>query len=119
MIQRLLAKDFERLTPRQRDVYRLCLTGISVRSIAVTLFIDQKTVKFHITAINKALGMRTRLEMLARALRMIDEVDPEEGEAHARQALEDAMRRYVDSVRRIEARQSLTTRIAALAKGNV
>lgn len=46
-----------RMTPQQRLISSLLIKGMNNRAVAGTLFIEEKTVKFHITKIYKALGL--------------------------------------------------------------
>lgn len=56
----------EKLTSRQRDVLNELLKGHSSKEIARTLDIAEGTVKIHLAAIYRALGVRTRAEAIAR-----------------------------------------------------
>jgi len=56
------------LSPRQRDVLRLALQGLSNKGIARALDIAEATVKVHLTMVYRALGVRTRVEALCRVL---------------------------------------------------
>lgn len=57
------------LTPRQREVYDLLLTGASERAIAQHLKRSRSTVTQHIAAIYTHFGVATRIELMARQLR--------------------------------------------------
>ncbi len=52
------------LTPRQIDVATISLTRKKCSEMAATLFVAQKTIKFHLTAIYAALGVKSRIELL-------------------------------------------------------
>lgn len=52
----------DNLTPRERDVYKLLVTGISNKAIAEKLFISEATVKTHIRHILHKLGAASRLD---------------------------------------------------------
>lgn len=52
--------DLGRLTTRQRDVLKLVVLGMSNRDIAATLDIAEATVKVHVAAILRTLGLKTR-----------------------------------------------------------
>jgi len=54
--------DLGRLTSRQRDVLKLVVVGMSNRDIAATLDIAEATVKVHVAAILRTLGLKTRGE---------------------------------------------------------
>jgi DNA-binding NarL/FixJ family response regulator len=58
--------DQDKLTLRQRDVLQELLKGQSSKEIARTLDIAEGTVKIHLAAIYRALGVRTRAEAIAR-----------------------------------------------------
>ncbi len=53
------------LTDRQRDVFRLLQEGCATKTIARRLDLAVGTVKVHLAAIYRALGVRGRLEALA------------------------------------------------------
>jgi DNA-binding NarL/FixJ family response regulator len=56
----------EKLTSRQKDVLAELLKGRASKEIARTLNIAEGTVKIHLAAIYRALGVRTRAEAIAR-----------------------------------------------------
>jgi len=58
------------LTPRQMDVLKLVARGMSNRDIAKTLDLSEGTVKLHVTAILKALGVPNRTSAVIAAARM-------------------------------------------------
>jgi DNA-binding NarL/FixJ family response regulator len=55
------------LTPRQRAVFAELLTGKSSKQIAQSLGIAEGTVKIHLAAIYRVLGVRSRAEAIARS----------------------------------------------------
>ena len=55
----------ESLTPRQREVAGLVVTGLSNQQIARTLSISLATVKDHVHAILEATGMDSRARLIA------------------------------------------------------
>lgn len=57
------------LTPRQHDVLELLAAGCSTAQIAQQLSITEDTVRNHIRAILRELGVHTRLEAVVLALR--------------------------------------------------
>jgi DNA-binding NarL/FixJ family response regulator len=58
--------DLDKLTLRQRDVLTELLKGQASKEIARTLDIAEGTVKIHLAAIYRALGVRTRAEAIAK-----------------------------------------------------
>ena len=56
----------EKLTARQKEVLNELLKGHASKEIARTLDIAEGTVKIHLAAIYRALGVRTRAEAIAR-----------------------------------------------------
>jgi DNA-binding NarL/FixJ family response regulator len=54
--------DLEALTPRQRDILGLVAEGLSNGQIARRLFLSESTVKQHLRAAYKALGVKDRKE---------------------------------------------------------
>ena len=63
------AGRFEALTPREREVLSLLADGSSQEQIAEALFISPKTVATHIQRILTKLGVRSRTQAVALALR--------------------------------------------------
>lgn len=61
--------DVTPLTPTERQVVTLALTGRSVRAIAEELVVSESTVHTHLTHIYRKLGIRSRLDLLALAAR--------------------------------------------------
>jgi DNA-binding NarL/FixJ family response regulator len=57
------------LTPRELDVLRLVVEGRSNPEIADRLFISPTTARTHVTNILAKLGVATRTEAAARAVR--------------------------------------------------
>jgi DNA-binding NarL/FixJ family response regulator len=55
----------EVLTSREREVLRLVADGASNRDIAEKLFISERTVKSHMTAILRKLAARSRTQAVA------------------------------------------------------
>lgn len=56
----------EKLTARQREVLHELLKGQASKEIARTLDIAEGTVKIHLAAIYRAIGVRTRAEAIAK-----------------------------------------------------
>jgi DNA-binding NarL/FixJ family response regulator len=55
-------RDREALTPRQREILALVAGGLSTPDVAEKLGIAPGTVKTHLTAIYKAIGVRNRVQ---------------------------------------------------------
>jgi len=55
----------EQLTPRQSEVLELLYSGLSNKAIARRLKISEATVKAHITAIFKSMGVSSRTKLIA------------------------------------------------------
>jgi DNA-binding NarL/FixJ family response regulator len=60
------ALEADKLTSRQKEVLSELLKGRASKEIARTLDIAEGTVKIHLAAIYRALGVRTRAEAIAR-----------------------------------------------------
>jgi len=58
----------EHLTPRQREVLEQLLLGRSSKEIARALDVAEGTVKIHLAAIYRALGVRTRAEAISKLM---------------------------------------------------
>lgn len=58
----------ERLTPAQRRVAELALEGLTNAEIAERLIVSPRTVKRHLNDAFKRLGVRSRVELLRRAI---------------------------------------------------
>ncbi len=58
--------EADKLTSRQREVLAELLKGRASKEIARTLNIAEGTVKIHLAAIYRALGVRTRAEAIAK-----------------------------------------------------
>lgn len=56
----------DNMTPRQRDVLEELLKGRASKEIARSLAIAEGTVKIHLAAIYRTLGVRTRAEAIAK-----------------------------------------------------
>lgn len=63
------ALDLGALTPTERRVAELALTGLSSHAIAAELVVAESTVHTHLTHVYRKLGVSTRLELLAAASR--------------------------------------------------
>ncbi|MDP3875942.1 MAG: helix-turn-helix transcriptional regulator [Methylobacter sp.] len=56
------------LTPREKACVRLVAQGMSDAVIAKQLFINLRTVRFHLANAREKLGAMTRSQLIARAL---------------------------------------------------
>jgi RNA polymerase sigma factor (sigma-70 family) len=52
------------LSPREREVFALVVQGLTNKEIATRLGISESTAKFHVSAILKKCGARSRLEVV-------------------------------------------------------
>lgn len=57
------------LTPREEDVLRMVARGLSNKAIAHTLFVSERTAKFHVSSILSKLGASNRTQAVAIARR--------------------------------------------------
>jgi DNA-binding NarL/FixJ family response regulator len=69
------------LTPRQRDVLELLAQGQSNKRIARALGIAEGTVRIHVTAILRALGVNNRTEAAIPAARLLRQAGALDGDA--------------------------------------
>ncbi len=60
----------EALTPREMDVLRLLAEGLPNRKIAERLAINERTVKYHVSAIIAKLEASNRTEAVMRAIEL-------------------------------------------------
>ena len=63
------------LTPREREVLELLVTGLSNADIARRLFISQSTAKVHVHHILKKLNVKTRLQAVLKTRALLDNGD--------------------------------------------
>jgi DNA-binding NarL/FixJ family response regulator len=61
--------EAERLSDREREVLGLLAEGATNKEIAARLYIAERTVKAHVTGIFNKLGVNSRAEAVAVALR--------------------------------------------------
>lgn len=71
------------LTPRQIDIFRLLVQGLSNKEICRRVNLAEPTVKIHVRAILRALGVQSRAQVIAKAgqlgLGMLEPFAPAEG----------------------------------------
>lgn len=61
--------DIDRLSPREFEVMRFIARGYTYKEVAEELFISQKTVESHVSAVLKKLQMSNRHELTAWAIK--------------------------------------------------
>src|SRR5260370_21274345 len=69
IVRRLAENNIEtaaalQLSPREREVFGLILRGLSNKEIAAHLSISESTANFHVSAILKKCGARSRLDVV-------------------------------------------------------
>ena len=57
-------KALDALTPREREILALVASGANNQDIASKLFISEKTVRNHLTAIFDKLGVNSRAQAI-------------------------------------------------------
>ncbi len=61
--------DLDRLTARQAEVLQLVVQGLTYREIASSLFITERTVKYHMREILQKLHLQNKSQVIAYAVR--------------------------------------------------
>jgi NarL family two-component system response regulator LiaR len=71
----------EELTDRETDVLKLLARGMANKQIASELFVEEKTVKAHVSGILRKLGVQSRTQAALHAVRVglvsVDEISEE------------------------------------------
>lgn len=62
-------EDTDALTLRQTEVLQLAVQGLTNKEIADSLFVTERTVKYHMSEILQKLHLRNRAEVIAYAMR--------------------------------------------------
>lgn len=62
-------EDTDALTLRQTEVLQLVIQGLTNKEIADSLFVTERTVKYHMSEILQKLHLRNRAEVIAYAMR--------------------------------------------------
>lgn len=57
------------LTPQQERVLELAASGLTYREIGRQLYVSESTVRFHIQSLKERLGVKTKTELIALAIR--------------------------------------------------
>ena len=64
-----LLADLETLTARERDVFDRLVAGATNEEIAAAMHVERSTVKTHVAAVLRKLGLRDRVDAVVRAHR--------------------------------------------------
>lgn len=71
----------EALTERETEVLKLLARGQANKQIASSLFVEEKTVKAHVSSILRKLGVQSRIQAALHAIRTglvsVDELSEE------------------------------------------
>jgi DNA-binding NarL/FixJ family response regulator len=63
------ATSREKITPRQREVLQLVVTGLTMKEVAAALELSPRTVETHKYGMMQALGVQTTAELIQYAFR--------------------------------------------------
>lgn len=75
----LVQTNFAALTPRQQDVLRLIVSGMSNKEIARALSLGEGTIKVHLAALFRSLGVKSRAAAAVVGAQMIAESEGKGG----------------------------------------
>jgi DNA-binding NarL/FixJ family response regulator len=64
-----MSKSQDSLTPREMDVLKLLALGLHNKQIAVRLRVNERTIKYHVSAILAKLEVSNRTEAVTEAAR--------------------------------------------------
>ena len=65
-----VAPDLARLSPREREIVRMWLSGVAPTEVARSLHISIHTVRNHLRAVYRKLGVHSQLDLLRRFVRL-------------------------------------------------
>jgi DNA-binding NarL/FixJ family response regulator len=69
MIERSLAPEPQRLSPREREVLEMATLGLTNAEIARRLKVTSYAIKFHLSSVYRKLGVTNRTEAVVAYLR--------------------------------------------------
>lgn len=82
-LDRDVVAAFARMTPRMHGAMQCILAGIGNREIAQRFHVQETTAKVYVRSIAKKLGVRTRSEIVAKALETFKAMNADEYERRA------------------------------------
>ena len=68
--------DLSKLTPAEREVFNLLVTGVTNRQIGAARQCSEKTIKTHVTAIFKSTGCKSRADLIAKHYGAVHHASP-------------------------------------------